>query len=161
MFYLVYNTNVTIQENISNAEHIYQNDNVYFSGKMIKFGFVVNNKIIFKVAASEDSGLGSLYLSNPKIINIDHLKYLPNLGDVWNGKSFEKGNIEHFLNEEEIEHPFDPYPELLTPFAFLVDNKVAYIIRVSPGSKMEQIFNQNPKIVNISEENNLIDESVL
>jgi hypothetical protein len=160
MFFLVYNADVTIQENISNAEHIYQNNSTYFSGKMIKFGFVVDDKILFKVSAPENSGLGSLYLSNPKIINIDHLKYLPNLGDIWNGHSFKKGSVEHFLEENTIEHPFDPYPELLTPFAFLVDNKVAYVIRVVPGSKLEEIFNKSPKIINISEGHNFIDESV-
>lgn len=152
---------MAIQENISNAEHIYQNTDIYSSGKIIPFGFIVNNKIVFKVSAPENSGLGSLYLSDPKIVNINHLKYLPNLGDIWNGNSFEKGNQEHFLNEEEIQHPFDEYPELLTPFAFLVNNKVGYIIRITPGSKMEEIFNSNPKIVNLLENNDFEEETII
>jgi hypothetical protein len=151
---------MTTQQNISNAEHIYQNIDIYSSGEMIPFGFIVNNKIVFKVGAPEDSGLGSLYLSNPTIININHLEYLPNLGDIWNGSSFEKGNGEHFLNEDQIEHPFDPHPELLTPFAFLVNNKVAFIIRVLPDSLLEKIFNSNPKIVNLLEDNSFEEEII-
>jgi hypothetical protein len=152
---------VVLQKNISNAEHIYQNNSEYSFGKMIPFAFVVDNKIVFKISAYENSGLGSLYLSDPKIINIDHLEYLPNLGDIWNGNSFKKGDGEHFLNEEEIQHPFDGYPELLTPFAFLVNNKVAQVIRVKPGTNIEKIFNSNPKIVNLLENNDFEEELII
>lgn len=152
---------MAIQKNISNAEHIYQNIDLYSSGKIIPFGFIVDNKIVLKVSAPENSGLGSLYLSNPKIINIDHLEYLPDLGDIWNGNSFEKGNKEHFLNEKEIEHPFEENPELLTPFAFLVNNKVAYVIRVIPNSKMKEILDKDPKIVNLLENNDFEEETII
>jgi hypothetical protein len=68
-------------------------------------------------------GIYEMLLSNPKVVNVNHLDYVPLIGSVWDGTGFTDP-----LNQDV--RPVirrDPDP---TRFSFMVDNKhlIYYVI---------------------------------
>lgn len=61
-------------------------------------------------------GIYDMLLSNPKVVNVNHLDYVPLIGSEWNGTDF----IDPLNQEVRPVRRVDPDPQR---FSFTVDNK--------------------------------------
>jgi hypothetical protein len=141
------------QKNISNAEHIAQQEPMEMID-MVPFAFIVDNEVVNRGSVPRNSKLYDIYNNDPKILNINHLEYLPNLNDEYVDGFFIHTEETSFVDPKTQYHPFDFNPEDLIPFVFLIDNKVKQVVRVGEGSMFEAVFNSDPKIMNVEEYEN-------
>lgn len=92
--------------------------------------------------AEEEIGIYNMLISDPTVINVNHLEYVPLIGSEWDGEDF----IDPLNQEVRPVRRQDPDPNR---FSFTVDNKhsIYYVLSKHEGNKMmAAALSSNPKI---------------
>jgi len=87
-------------------------------------------------------GIYNMLMSDPKVVNVNHLEYVPLIGSEWNGADF----IDPLNQEVRPVRRKDPDPNR---FSFMVDNKHSIYYVLGPGEKNDMVaaaLSSDPKI---------------
>jgi hypothetical protein len=79
-----------------------------------------------------DNGVYKTLCSNPKVVNVNHLDYVPLIGSEWNGTDF----IDPLLQEVRPVRRQEPDPDR---FSFMLDNKHKIYYVLSKHEKNEML----------------------
>lgn len=79
-----------------------------------------------------DWGIYQTLCSNPKVVNVNHLDYVPLIGSEWDGTDF----IDPLLQEVRPVRRQDPDPDR---FSFMIDNKHRIYYVLSKHEKNEMM----------------------
>ncbi len=88
-------------------------------------------------------GIYNMLISDPKVVNVSHLDYVPLIGSEWNGTDF----IDPLNQEVRPVIRKDPDPNR---FSFMVDNKHSIYYVLSSNEKndmMAAALSSDPKII--------------
>lgn len=101
----------------------------------------INDETGLPVEAYE-VGIYNMLISNPKVVNVNHLDYVPLIGSEWNGTDF----IDPLNQEVRPVRRQDPDP---SRFSFMVDNKHLIYYVLSSNEKNDMIaaaLSSDPRI---------------
>lgn len=92
---------------------------------------------------AEEQNLNSIFSSNPTILDVSHLDYVPFIDTVWDGENFiDDQGRDRYPVKENVENP--------KRFSFIVDNKhKLYMVMAENENNAMKIaaFLSNPVVV--------------
>ena len=118
----------------------------YFSlvvdGDVVPFQRIELNDETDVPVEENEIGIYNMLISNPKVVNVNHLDYVPLIGSEWDGKDF----IDPLNQEVRPVRRQDPDPNR---FSFMVDNKhlIYYVLSSNEKNDMlAAVLSSDPSI---------------
>lgn len=120
----------------------YKYFNLIVEGDVIPFQRIeLNDETGIPVEAYE-VGIYDMLISNPKVVNVNHLDYVPLIGSEWDGTDF----IDPLNQEVRLVRRQNPDPNR---FSFMVDNKhrIYYVLSSNEQNDMiSAALSSDPRI---------------